>query len=114
MTASSAAGSPSGQDYAGVPPAATSAALTHLEQEHEDHHLPQARDHLGPRVGHHLGTVTPYEPAEFDRPQGAAARLLLARRTPVRPSMANSAGSQTWGRPARAARAGHPRTPWGG
>ena len=61
MTARRAAGFPSGQEYAGVPRAATSAAQIHLEQEHEDHHLPEARDYVGPRAGHHLGQVTPYE-----------------------------------------------------
>jgi hypothetical protein len=62
MTARRAAGSRSGQEYAGVPPAATSAAPIHLEQEHEDHHRRGARDHLGPRPLHHLGPLTPMSP----------------------------------------------------
>lgn len=59
MTARCAAGCPSGQDYAGVRRAAISAAPTHLEQAHEDHHQQEARDHVGPRTVHHLGPVTP-------------------------------------------------------
>jgi hypothetical protein len=57
MTARCAAGSPSGQVYAGVPRAATTAAPTHLEQEHEDHREPEALDHVGPRPVHDLGPV---------------------------------------------------------
>jgi hypothetical protein len=67
MTARRAAGFPSGQEYAGVPPAATSAAQIHLEQEHEDHHRRDARDHLGPpRPHHHLGPLTPMSPLNLN------------------------------------------------
>jgi hypothetical protein len=100
MTARCAAGWPSGQDYAGAPAAATSAAPTHLEQAHEDHHRREARDHVGPRPVHHLGPVTPMSP------------LNLTVLGTVRPSVANSASSQTWGRQACAAHARHPRTSW--
>jgi len=73
MTARSAAASPSGQDYAGVPPAATSAALTHLEQEHEGHHLREARNYLGPRPGHHLGPAAPMRRGDGRRAPHAPA-----------------------------------------
>jgi hypothetical protein len=137
MTARSAAASPSGQDYAGVPPAAISAALTHLEQEHEDHHLPEPHDHVGPRPGHvgprpghHLGPVTPVSPlnltgqAKTDTPErGKFSRLKdvgtagVRRTRPPSPHpvgrLSLAAGAR---RPAqagltvRAALAGHPRT----
>jgi len=126
MTARHAADFPSGQEYAGVPPAATSAAPIHLEQEHEDHHRREARDHLGPR--HHLGPLTPMSPLNLtvhgtDTPErGKFSRLpdvgrVGVRRTrrpsphPVgRLSLAASARRPAQaGLTVRAALAGHPR-----
>ena len=106
MTARSAAASPSGQDYAGVPPAATSAALTQLEQEHEDHHQQEARHHVGPRPVHHLGPLTPMRRGDGKRAPHTLA--IPAPRGTVEPGRRCSPSRQA-GLTVRAALDGHPR-----